>query len=96
MSAEPMQDRFAFPIPNDKHRTVMARILALMKDGQRRSKKEIRTALNLDADTEITARIRDLRKPEYGAWAFNDARADGPDEDGVYRYVLHGPRKVGE
>jgi hypothetical protein len=59
-----------------------------MRDGQPRSKKEIRFALGLDADVEIGARIRDARKPENGAWPFNDSRSDGPDDDGVYRWAM--------
>lgn len=90
--SDALQSRFDYPIPNAKHRTIMYRVLELMKDGQRRSKKEIRAALGLDPDIEITARIRDLRKPEHGSWVFNDARSDGPDPDGVFRYVLKGSK----
>jgi hypothetical protein len=85
------QDRFEFPEPTPQRRTVMYRILDLLRDGKRRSKKEIREALGLDEDVEITARIRDLRKPQFGAWAIADARAEGPDDDGVFRYQLKPP-----
>ena len=86
------QDRFAFPEPTDEHKAIMWRIVELMKDGQRRSKKEIRFALGLDADVEIGARIRDARKPENGAWPFTDSRAEGPDDDGVYRWQMRTPK----
>jgi hypothetical protein len=82
------QSRFAYPEPTPDRRAVMLRVLSLMMDGKRRSKKEIREELGLDPDVEVTARIRDLRKTENGAWPFNDARADGPDDDGVYRFQL--------
>ncbi len=87
MSAE-MQSRFAYPIPDEKQKALMQRIIELMRDGVRRSKKEIRLALDLDEDTEIGARIRAAKLPENGAWCFNDARADGPDPDGIYRHVM--------
>lgn len=91
MSAE-IQTRWDFPIPSKQHRTVMQEILGLMLDGKRRSKAEIREALGLGPDVEITARLRDLRKPENGAWSIPDARAEGPDSDGVFRYQLKPPK----
>ena len=82
------QNRFDFPEPTATHRAVMHRILELMKDGVRRSKGEIREALGLAPDVEITARIRDLRKPEHGAYCFNNPRSEGADDDHVYRYQM--------
>ena len=38
------------------------RILKLMTDGNWHTPMDIRVSLNLNAETEITARIRDLRK----------------------------------
>jgi len=95
MSTDLIQNRFTFPEPTGKHRRVMDQILELMQDGRRRSKKEIRDALGLDPDTEVTARLRDLRKPEYGSWPISDSRADGPDADGIHRYELKQPKPNG-
>lgn len=92
MTTEVLQNRFDFPHPIGKEKAVMQRIIALMADGKRRSKKEMRRELGLDEDVEITARIRDARRPENGAWPFNDARKDGPDPDGVYRYQMATPK----
>lgn len=86
MTADPIS-RFDFPI-DDERTAVMWRIIELMKDGKRRSKKEIRIALGLDGEVEIGARIRAARLPENGAWPFNDSRSEGPDPDGVYRYQM--------
>lgn len=94
MSAEPIQNRFDFPHPNRKERSLMLRIIDLMLDGRRRSKVEICEALGVPPSTEIGARIRDARKADKGAWPFdtyefNDSRLEGPDEaDGVYRWQL--------
>lgn len=47
-----------------KKTALWRRILELFSDGQWHTPLEIRQELNLHAETEITARIRDLRK--YG------------------------------
>lgn len=38
---------------------------------------EIRSALNLSAETEITARVRDLRKKQNGGWLVECAKRNG-------------------
>lgn len=86
MSAEPYQDRLQFPYPNETQSELRKAILFLMMDGKARSILEIQDALG--TRKEIGARIRELRRPEHGAWPFNDARSDGPNEDGVFRYQL--------
>ncbi len=86
MTPDGLQNRFAFPEPTGAHMTLMWRIHALMRDGVRRSKKEIRAALNLDPDVAIDPRIRDLRN--IHGKPYNDARRDGPDDDGAFRYQL--------
>ncbi len=91
MSAE-MQSRFSFPYPTDTMEQLRRAIVWLMMDGQRRSVLEIQNALG--TRKEIGARVRELRTAEYGAWAFNDSRHDGPDDDGVFRYVLRGPKRA--
>lgn len=81
-----LQSRHDFPYPTETQSELRKAILWLMLDGQRRSILEIQDALG--TRKEIGARIRELRTPQFGAWPFNDARADGPDPDGVYRYQL--------
>jgi hypothetical protein len=80
------QSRFQFPYPTETQKQLCNAIVWLMMDGKRRSILEIQAALG--TGKEIGARVRWLRTPEGGAWPFNDARSDGPDEDGVFRYVL--------
>ncbi len=77
------QSRFAFPYPTATARELKNSICWLMLDGERRSVLEIQQAL--DTHKEIGARIRELR---HDGWPFNDARRDGPDRDGVFRYQL--------
>lgn len=87
MSAEPLQTRHSFPHPDESAHTVRRRILALMIDGVPRSIIEIQDALG--TRKEIGARIRELRNGKFGPrWNFNDPRAEGPCDDGIYRYQL--------
>lgn len=68
--------------------TLNGRILRLMIDGKQRSRLEIRQALGVHPDTEVTARIRDLRKPHNGGvimTCWNEANENGKQ---VYFYRL--------
>lgn len=85
MSAE-LQSRFAFPFPTETQTDLRRAICWLMMDGRRRSVIEIQDALG--TRKEITARIRELRSSQFGAWSFNYPRSEGPDDDGVFRYQL--------
>ena len=98
MSSEPVrQSRFTFPFPAETHDSIRRRILRLMIDGKRRSAVEIQEALGTRC--EVGARIRELRSGKYGPnkdstkWPFNDSRAEGCDEDGIYRWELIRERK---
>lgn len=88
------QSRFQFPYPTASQNDLRKAIVWLMMDNVRRSAVEIQEALG--TRKEITARIRELRRPEYGAWPFNNPRSEGPDDDGVFRYVLRRPKASNE
>ena len=49
-------------------KTNRERIQWLMLDGTFRTTAEIRAALMLSPETEVTARLREMRKPPYGGW----------------------------
>lgn len=78
--------RFTFPYPTESQAQLRTAILWLLMDGGRYSIKEIQQKLG--TEKEIGARIRELRRPEYGGWAISDSRSEGADSDGVYRYEL--------
>jgi hypothetical protein len=67
-----------------RRNTDAIRELLVGHPGQWFSVAEIRRACKLSPDTEVTARLRDLRKPRWGAWAIDCER----QRDGVYRYRL--------
>ncbi len=81
-----IQSRFAFPFPTRTTAELRKAICWLMLDGRRRSVLEIQDALG--TRKEIGARIRELRSEQFGDWPFKDARSDGPDPDGAFRYQL--------
>jgi hypothetical protein len=59
------------------------RVLALMKDGQYRTLSEI-SALTGDPEASVSARLRDLRKPKFGAYIVERDYV----ERGLFRYRL--------
>ena len=68
------------------NRSITRRILGYLAEHgglPGKTKGDIREALNLPPDTEITARIRDARKASYGAF---DVRCH--TVEGEYRYWL--------
>lgn len=88
------QTRFSFPYPTEKQADLRKAIVWLMLDGKARSVLEIQNELG--TRKEISARVRELRRTEFGGWPFNDARRDGPDADGVFRYRLDVDRVTGK
>jgi len=79
--------RFTFPYPTENSAQLRKAIVFLMLDGQRRSIAEMQEALG--TRKELGARVRELRAGIFGVrWPFNDARSDGPDADGAFRYQL--------
>ncbi|AIY65178.1 hypothetical protein [Pseudoalteromonas piratica] len=63
-----------------------AKTLAVLKRGGRYSAMDLVRELNVSPFTQITARIRDLRKAKHGCHNILCLR----DADGVYRYELIG------
>lgn len=63
-----------------------AKTLAVLKRGGRYSAMDLVRELNVSPFTQITARIRDLRKAKHGCHTILCVR----DADGVYRYELIG------
>lgn len=65
-----------------------ARVYSLMEDGRWRTLDEI-AALTGDPPASVSARLRDFRKPRFGAHAV-ERRARGGRERGLYEYRLGG------
>lgn len=64
--------------------SLCAKVLQVLKRGGRYSAMDLVNELRISPFTQITARIRDLRKPAFGAHAIKAKR----DADGVWRYEL--------
>ena len=75
------------PADKAKMESNRAAVLALMLDGRERSLRMIRAECGFDPETEISARLRELRRPEYGGYEVKCWRFP----DGVYRYQLAVP-----
>lgn len=60
----------------------MLRVFTLMRDGKYRTLKQI--AGTMDGEAGVSARLRDLRKPQYGSHTVNRRRVSG----GLYEYQL--------
>lgn len=58
-------------------------VLALMSDGNWRTLAEIAQAVNA-SEASCSARLRDLRKPQFGSYTVDRHRVGG----GLYRYRL--------
>jgi len=65
-----------------------AAVLKLMLDGRARTLRQIRAECEFDPETEVSARLRDLRKPEYGGYEVKCWRG-GSD---VYLYQMAVPK----
>jgi len=97
MTTEALQNRYQKPLfgrdtePEDaaRYSEQHKEILALMKDGVERSSLEINLALGYGAMTRSDSRLRDLRKPQFGAWSIASRRCT----DGVWRYSLRLPKE---
>jgi len=75
--------------PADKAKLASNRaaVLALMLDGRARSLRVIRSECGFDPEAEISARLRELRRPEYGGYEVKCWR----EPSGVYLYQLGAP-----
>lgn len=71
----------------DEHRllSILEAVRALMLDGRRRTLAEIRFRLGRGTEASISARLRDLRKPRFGALAVQRARRGDP-KAGLWEY----------
>lgn len=65
-------------------RRTCARIAAILLDGQWHNARAIARRLRMST-AGITARLRDLRKREYGGWIIAVRR---PERPGVYDYRM--------
>jgi len=66
----------------------MAHVLALMSDGQWRTLREI--AGDRYSEAGVSARLRDLRKPRFGAYTVDRRRRDDP-RAGLFEYRVTKP-----
>lgn len=65
-----------------------ARVFHAMKDGRWRTLSEI-AAITDDPEASISARLRDLRRPEFGGLKVNRRRR-GEETRGLFEYSLGG------
>lgn len=70
--------------------TIVERVLLAMKDGAPRTASQIATLAGI-SETQVTARIRDLRKPAAGSWNVVAER----QKSGGYTYRLDGQNPAG-
>jgi len=65
--------------------TLLEQVKDLMADGEWRTLEEIRDTLGRGSEASISARLRDLRKPKFGAHE-TDRRRCGDPADGLWEY----------
>lgn len=69
--------------PKMKSNLDLVRDFMLGSPGTWFTKEEIRKGSGIDEGTDITPRLRDLRKPQFGAWSIQMQYMDE-----AYRYML--------
>ncbi len=62
------------------------KVLALMSDGKWRTLREISDGIGGGSEAGVSARLRDLRKPEFGSFKVSKARIGA----GLWKYKLEG------
>jgi hypothetical protein len=62
-------------------------VFDLMRDGQWRTLSEITNAIGCGSEAGVSARLRDFRKPKFGAFVV-DRRRRGDGENGLFEYQL--------
>jgi hypothetical protein len=67
----------------------LGRVKTLMLDGEWRTLAAIATATN-DPEASVSARLRDLRRIEHGAWTVERRRV--PNGNGLHEYRLLPPK----
>jgi hypothetical protein len=65
----------------------MAAVYRVMKDGRKRTIREVRDEVGKGSETGIAAAIRALRKPEYGSHKIEKERVGDP-RSGVWAYWM--------
>ncbi len=73
----------------------LERVRELMRDGQWRSLYEIKVAIGGGSEAGISARLRDLRKQEFGGHIVERRRRGNP-KAGLWEYRLLGRVVQGE
>lgn len=64
----------------------MRKVFSLMRDGRWRTLRDI-SELTEQPEASVSARLRDLRKPKFGAYTV-ERRRDGDGQHGVHSYRL--------
>lgn len=77
---------YDYGLDSARLRTLRERIRDLMLDGRWRTFSEIQFYCG-GSETGISAKLRDLRKPAYGAYAV-DRRRRGNPKDGLWEYQV--------
>ena len=62
-------------------------VFDLMRDGEYRTLQEIKAIIKHGSESGISARLRDFRKPKFGAFLV-DRRRRGAGENGLWEYQL--------
>jgi hypothetical protein len=65
----------------------MAAVYRVMKDGRKRTIREVRDEVGKGSETGIAAAIRALRKPEYGSHRIEKERVGDP-RSGLWAYYM--------
>lgn len=66
----------------------LLRVLEAMNDGEWRTLRELSDEAD-GSEASVSARLRDLRKPRFGAWTV-DRRRRGEATRGIHEYRLRG------
>jgi hypothetical protein len=70
----------------DRLNTQFGRVFALMQDGEWRTLKAISRHLGNASETAVSARLRDMRKPQCGSHTVQRRRVE--DVPGLWQYRL--------
>ena len=96
MTETPLFDRYATPsfggesfdpeLDGDRLGRLLDRVQRLMLDGRWRSIPEIQRVTG-GSESSVSARLRDLRKKQYGGWTVERRRRGNP-KDGIFEYQV--------
>ncbi|MEL6396610.1 MAG: hypothetical protein AAFQ71_11500 [Planctomycetota bacterium] len=78
----------------DRLRGQLKAVFELMRDGCWRTLGEIKDQIGKGGEASISARLRDLRKDDFGGWDV-ERRRRGEPSDGLFEYRLgHRARRL--